>query len=196
MEAALIVEQLKKKFGDKIGAFTADNPDPFVLVDRQALVEVCQFLKHEPALELDFLPSVSGLDLKDKVQVVYHLWSYKHRHGIVLKVELAPSDLSVPTVSGVWRAANWLEREQYDLFGVVFTGHPDLRRIMLPEDWVGHPLRKDYVFPTQYHGIEHYRPSLHDQFKAKDEVAAKVRAAAAPPPPPAPTTLATPEKPS
>jgi NADH-quinone oxidoreductase subunit C len=195
MEASVIVERLKQRFDDAIGAFTIENPDPFVVIDRKVLVEICCFLKQDPSLELDFLPSIAAVDLKEKVQVVYHLWSYKHRHGIVLKVELALDDLSVPTVSGVWKAANWLEREQYDLFGVVFTGHPDLRRIMLPEDWVGHPLRKDYVFPTEYHGIEHYRPSPMDQFKAKDELEGRARAGA-PPPQPTPTTTATPEKPS
>ena len=193
MEASVIVERLKQRFDDGIGTFTVDNPDPFVLVDRKVLVEVCCFLKQDPSLELDFLPSISGLDLGEKVQVVYHLWSYKHRHGIVLKVELQPDDLAVPSVSRVWRAANWLEREQYDLFGIVFTGHPDLRRIMLPEDWVGHPLRKSYVFPEQYHGIEHYRPNPSDQLKALDDLKAKALIAAEPK---TPTSTATPEKPS
>jgi NADH-quinone oxidoreductase subunit C len=194
MDVTGIVERLKKKLGDAAATLVPDTLDPTVKVDRKALVEVAAFLKTEPDIELDFLQSVSGLDLKEKLQVVYHLWSYKHRQGLVLKVELTPTDLSLPTVSGVWAAANWLEREQYDLFGFIFTGHPDLRRIMLPEDWVGHPLRKDYVFPEQYHGIEHYRPSPFDQFKAKDELEAKARAANAPLPavPAAPTTPSTP----
>jgi NADH-quinone oxidoreductase subunit C len=187
MDAAAIVERLKNKLGDATLALVPDSLDPTVVIDRKTLVEAAAFLKGEPDLEFDFLASVSGLDLKEKLQVVYHLWSYKHRHGLVVKVELAPTDLSLPTVSGVWAAANWLEREQYDLFGFVFTGHPDLRRIMLPEDWVGHPLRKDYVFPTQYHGIEHQRPSPFDQFKALDNARALARTVTEPAPPAATT---------
>jgi len=162
MDAAAIVERLQQKLGRAVGTLVTDNPDPYLVIDRALFLEACRLLKHEPGLELDFLESISGLDLKDKLQVVYHLWSYKHRHGLVLKVEVLPTDMTLPSVCSVWRAANWLEREQYDLFGFVFEGHPDLRRIMLPGDWVGHPLRKDYVFPEEYHGITHARPSPFD----------------------------------
>jgi NADH-quinone oxidoreductase subunit C len=105
---------------------------------------------------------VTGLDLpKDnKLQVVYHLYSYSKRHQIVLKVDLPREAASVSTVEGVWKAANWLEREVFDLFGVIFDGHSDLRRIMLPEDWVGHPLRKDYVEQEEYDGISTQRAPL------------------------------------
>ncbi|MBI5509938.1 MAG: NADH-quinone oxidoreductase subunit C [Deltaproteobacteria bacterium] len=191
MDATAIVNRLKEKFGDAIGALTTENPDPFVVVDRKALVEICKFLKTDPDLELDFLVSISGLDLKEKMVAVYHLWGYKHRHGMVLKVECPPTDLVLPSVTSVWRAANWHEREQFDLFGFTFTGHPDLRRLLLPEDWVGHPLQKSYVYPTQYHGIDHYRPNPFDQFKAKDEADAKARAPSAPAEPTPGSTPAT-----
>ena len=95
-----------------------------------------------------------------KFEVVYHLFSYTHRHALVLKVGVPRDNARLATVSTVWRAALWQEREIFDLLGVDFEGHPDLRRILLPEDWVGHPLRKDYVEPTEYHGISTKRESM------------------------------------
>jgi NADH-quinone oxidoreductase subunit C len=83
-----------------------------------------------------------------------------HRHALTVKVGVARDDPRLATVATVWRTAIWQEREIFDLLGVVFAGHPDLRRILLPEDWVGHPLRKDYVEPTEYHGISTKRESM------------------------------------
>ena len=105
---------------------------------------------------------MSGVDyLKDnKIQVVLHLYSYTHRHQIVAKVDVPRDNPTMPSVEGLWKAANWQEREIYDLLGVVFTGHPDLRRLLMPEDWIGHPLRKDFVEPEEYHGISTRRESL------------------------------------
>ena len=95
-----------------------------------------------------------------RVEVVYHLYSFSLRHTLVLKVKLprwqggiAGELPGLPTVSGVWAVADWHEREAFDLVGVNFIGHPDLRRILCSEDWVGHPLRRDYEFPLEYHGI-------------------------------------------
>ena len=92
------------------------------------------------------------------MEVVYHLFSYEHRHKFVLKVHLPREGAHVPTVEGTWAVANWHEREAYDLFGIVFDGHSDLRRILLPDDWVGHPLRKDWVDPDFYNGM-HVKPT-------------------------------------
>ena len=92
------------------------------------------------------------------MEVVYHLYSYTHRHKFVLKVQLPREDPSVPTVEGVWGVAKWQERESYDFYGIQFTGHSDLRRILLPDDWEGHPLRKDWVDPEYYHGL-HVKPT-------------------------------------
>ncbi|OGQ88649.1 MAG: NADH dehydrogenase [Deltaproteobacteria bacterium RIFOXYA12_FULL_58_15] len=169
MDAVVIHENLKARFGDRIGSLTVDNPDPFIVVDRSALKEIGTFLKDEPGYEFDFLENLTGLDLGDKFVSVYHLLSYKHRHSLVLRVELSKDQPTAPSVSEVWPAANWHEREQYDLLGITYTGHPDLRRIMLPEDWVGHPLRKDYEQPKGYHGISHERANVLDGFKALDD---------------------------
>jgi NADH-quinone oxidoreductase subunit C len=128
------------------------------------------------------------------IEVVYHLLSYRHRHAFVLKVEAARAAPVIPTVEVVWKAANWHEREVYDLFGVDFPGHPDLRRILLPDDWVGHPLRKDYQEAGGYHGISNVRENPLVELRRLDE---RARAEAAPPPappPPAPTA-AEPAKP-
>jgi NADH-quinone oxidoreductase subunit C len=93
-----------------------------------------------------------------RMEVVYHVFSYTHRHRFVLKAHLPREDAHVPTVERVWGVANWHEREAYDMFGIVFDGHSDLRRILLPDDWVGHPLRKDWVDPEFYNGM-HVKPT-------------------------------------
>jgi NADH-quinone oxidoreductase subunit C len=94
------------------------------------------------------------------IQIVYHLMSYALRHHFVLKANASRDNPVVATVSSVWSAADWQEREVFDLLGVTFEGHPDLRRILMPEDWPGHPLRKDFVEPQEYHGIPTSRESL------------------------------------
>ena len=136
--------------------------DPNLRVDLQAVVEVCRYLRDEPDLKFEILSDLTGLDLpkENKIQVVYHIYSYLHRHQIVLKVDLPRENPQLSTMEGVWKVANWLEREAFDLFGIVFEGHTDLRRILLPEDWVGHPLRKDYVEQEEYDGISTQRAPL------------------------------------
>ncbi len=176
MDATAIFERLKARFSDA-GPLVTQNPDPYITVPADLIAEIGAFLKSEPGIELDFLESISGFDDKEKLTCVYHLFSYKHRHQIVLRLERPYDDPTIPSCAGVWQAANWHEREQYDLFGFVFTGHPDLRRILLPEDWVGWPLRKAYEYPEEYHGIDHYRPDPKEQFKALDDLLAKAAAA-------------------
>lgn len=125
-------------------------------------MEVSRYLRDEPELKFEVLSDLTALDRpkEEKIQVVYHLYSYAHRHQIVLKVDLPRETPRVSTVEGAWMAADWMEREVFDLFGVVFEGHSDLRRIMLPEDWVGYPLRKDYVEQEEYDGISTQRAPL------------------------------------
>ena len=172
MNSADIVARLEQQLGPKIKGKKLDALDPFVTVDTGDLIDVCRFLHDDPELRFDMLNSMSGVDyfepdpkkapkagFEPHVEVVYHLQSFKHRHRLVLKVNLPrwkdkPGELpEVPSVTQIWGSAEWLEREVYDLTGVWFTGHPDPRRILLAEDWVGHPLRKDYEFPLEYHGI-------------------------------------------
>jgi len=119
-----------------------------IIVPREQIVAVCLFMKSTPNLEFDFLADLCGFDRgpeeEPRFEVNYHLFSTKKYHRIRLKVLLSEEDVHLPTVTGVWRTANWHERETYDLFGVIFDGHPDLRRILLPDDWQGHALRKDF----------------------------------------------------
>jgi NADH-quinone oxidoreductase subunit C len=117
-----------------------------VRVPKERIVEVCRFLRDTPGLEFDFLTDLTAVDYPPRPQrfdVVYHLYSMTQNH--LLRVKVAAGDgESVPSVTSVWLGANWEERECFDMFGIIFEGHPDLRRILLPEDWEGYPLRKDY----------------------------------------------------
>jgi len=146
-------------------ARTSDNGQPWLLVPATELVRLCILLRDDPALRFDALADLTGWDLlkypatppSSDIAVVYYLHSLTHRHHLTLKV-LAPREAcAVPSVSGVWPAAVYFEREVFDLLGVRFDGHPSLKRIMCPDDWLGHALRKDYVYPAAYNGIAHLR---------------------------------------
>jgi NADH-quinone oxidoreductase subunit C len=118
-----------------------------VRVEPSALVAVCTMLRDDPALAFDFLMDVTAVDYlgsDPRFEVVYHLYSLARNHRIRLKVGVSEGSPRVPSVTPVWRGANWLERETYDMFGIQFEGNPDLRRIYLYEEFEGHPLRKDY----------------------------------------------------
>jgi NADH-quinone oxidoreductase subunit C len=173
MSGQAFLERLKTKFGEMITGANFEALDPWIEVAPEGLLEVGRFLRDEADLRFNMLNCVSGVDYfepdakkaaktgwEPHLEVVYHLWSVPHRVSLVLKVVLprwkdgVPGELpEVPSVSGLWSTADWHEREVYDLSGVYFTGHPNLRRILCPEDWVGHPLRKDYEMPLEYHGI-------------------------------------------
>jgi len=119
-----------------------------VVVPRERIAEICTFLKTAPGLEFTMLSDLCGADRgpeeDPRFEVNYQLFSVTKHYRLRLKVLLGEDDPHVPTVTSVWRTANWHERETFDLFGVVFDGHPDLRRILLPDDWQGHALRKDF----------------------------------------------------
>jgi NADH-quinone oxidoreductase subunit C len=128
--------------------------DPYLLVPHETIDQVMNFLRHEESLLFDSLMNISGVDYPpDFIAVVYHLHSFGHRHRLTVKV-MAPRHFGiVPSVTPVWAFADWQEREVYDLLGIKFANHPDLRRILMPPDWVGHPLRKDYKEQAEYNGI-------------------------------------------
>lgn len=173
MTPADIHKTLVAKFGDKITGANLEAMDPWIEVAPAAIAEVAGFLKTESALAFDALNNLSGVDYfepdakklakfghEPHVEVVYHLYSYTHRHSLVVKVKLPRWQGNqtgklpdVPSVAAVWAIADWHEREAFDLVGINFTGHPNLRRILCAEDWEGHPLRKDYEFPLEYHGV-------------------------------------------
>lgn len=116
-------------------------------VDHTRLVELCRFLREDPEWNFDFLAALSGVDWigrSPRFEVVYQLRSLPQNLRVSLKVAVPDETLTVPSVTGVWKGVDWLEREVYDLYGIVFDGHPNLRRIMMPDDWEGHPYRKDF----------------------------------------------------
>ncbi|MEE9550342.1 MAG: NADH-quinone oxidoreductase subunit C [Candidatus Binatia bacterium] len=162
MEASEIYERVAQKIPGKVTGFNGEALDPYFQVESAAIVEVCRYLKDDGDLNFKILSDLTALDLpkENKIQVVYHLYSYAPQHQIVLKADLSREEPRIATVEQVWKVANWLEREVFDLFGVFFEGHSDLRRIMLPEDWVGHPLRKDFVEQEEYDGISTQREAL------------------------------------
>lgn len=173
MTGAEIIAILEEKFGERIRQKKPEAIEPYVVVDAADIVEVCRFLRDDPRLQFDMLNCITGVDyfepdpakapkagFEPHLEVVYHMSSFVKRHRFVVKVVLPrwkdniEGELpEVPSVTSIWPAADWHERETYDLVGIRFVGHPDLRRILLAEDWEGHPLRKDYIYPLEYHGI-------------------------------------------
>jgi NADH-quinone oxidoreductase subunit C len=141
---------LKETFGDRILESKTDGHCPSSVVDPAAIVEIGTFLRGDERLLMDHLELLGGVDYKDRIEVVYVVNSMKHNHRYTLKCRLPRENPSIHTVESLWAAANWHERETYDMFGVVFEGHSDPRRILCPDDWEGYPLRKDYKFPTSY----------------------------------------------
>jgi NADH-quinone oxidoreductase subunit C len=143
---ALLVKKLARLYGDAIRETVVYKDEVTHRVDRGALVDLCAFLKNDSEFRMNYLVDVIGVDwmpASPRFEVVYHLYSIPQRHRLRLKVNAHEGD-SIPTVTGIWAAANWPEREAYDMYGIVFEGHPDLRRIYMAPDWQGFPLRKDY----------------------------------------------------
>ena len=163
LNANEIQARLRARFGEAIGDLAGARRDNYCAsVVPASIADVCRFAKDDAELAFDCLSNLSGVDYPKRgvIEIVYNLYSYRHRHLFALKVGAPRDNPVVPTVSDVWAHADWQEREAFDLLGVTFTGHPDLRRILMPEDWPGHPLRKDFVEPQEYHGISTSRESL------------------------------------
>lgn len=157
MKPEEIYEVLTDKFGESVLGFDTELAgDPNIQIAPTAIADVCQYLAHTDSLAFDSLMCLSGVDLSanDEVfSVVYHIYSMKHRHNVVLKASMPKTESHLPSVTHIWKTADWHERETYDLYGIVFEGHTDLRRILLPDDWEGYPLRKDYKEPDLYRGM-------------------------------------------
>jgi NADH-quinone oxidoreductase subunit C len=143
--------KLSQAFGDKIEQILMPGENatdmPIIYVRKDAMVDVLRFMKSEAGFEYEFLSDITATDelgyRDQRFDVVYHLYAINRGPRIRLKAKVAEGE-EMPTASGIWKAANWAEREIWDMFGIKFTGHPDLRRILMDERWVGHPLRKDY----------------------------------------------------
>ena len=148
-----IYERLKAKFPEAVTEIVEGPGDAFCVVAKDSLLDVASHLKNDPDLAFDYPACISGTDDLTHLWVVVHLYSVKRTHRAVVKVKLDRENPEVASLCGLWPGANWHEREAYDMYGIRFDGHPDLRRILLPEDWPGYPLRKDYDFPDHYQGI-------------------------------------------
>lgn len=156
MQTKEIYNKLQSKFGEKIIELVESEAgsDSFINIVSSAVKEITMFLRDDKDMQFDYLSLLSGMDYKDSFGVVYHLYSIPLKHKIVLKVKLNREKPIVPSIERVWKTANWHERETFDMFGIEFEGHSDLERILCPDDWEGYPLRKDYIAPKEYHGID------------------------------------------
>lgn len=174
MTISEIFARLQQEFPQAIVSQDLATLDPFVVIATDDLPTVAQFLRDDPACQFAILSNLSAVDyletdtkklpkagFEPHLEVIYHLASFAFPgRRLTLKVILTRwkndhfGELpEVPTVSHIWRTADWHEREAYDLFGIRFIDHPDPRRILMSDDWVGYPLRKDYEFPVEYHDI-------------------------------------------
>jgi NADH-quinone oxidoreductase subunit C len=144
-----LVKRFKARFGDKIRESWTDRKQAILVVDRESLTEIAEYCRDEESF--DYLVDLTAVDWpkrEKRFDVVLNLYSFKKNERLRLKVYAGEGE-SCPSVTGVWSTANWLEREAFDMFGIVFEGHPGLKRILLPDEWQGHPLRKDYDILTQ-----------------------------------------------
>jgi len=152
-------DKLKDKFGDTVLDTIEFRGETTVVVKKEDIVAVCTFLKEE--LGFNFLTDLCGVDYMGqdpRFMVVYHLYNIGTHTRLRIKAPVEESDTRIDTVSGVWTTADWMERETWDLMGITFNNHPDPRRILMPDDWEGHPLRKDY--PVQGPDRDPYQDRL------------------------------------
>lgn len=149
---------IRERFGDAVSEFDANPTMPFFeVVDSSKWVDIALFMRDDSRLKFNYMACLSGVDYLEQGQlgIVCNLESIGHfPHRIAVKVKCPRDNGSIPSVACVWHTANWHEREAYDMYGMLFDGHPDLRRILCPEDWTGFPLRKDYQVQETYHGIK------------------------------------------
>jgi NADH-quinone oxidoreductase subunit C len=157
-EVADMLAEVYSAFGDAVTKVEVDRGELTLHVRRENLVSLCQTLRDDPALRFELLSSVSGVDYlntPDRLHSVYHLTSMTYRRRLRLEVSVGVDDPHVPSVTSVYPTADWQERETWDMFGIVYDGHPALTRILMPDDWEGYPQRKDYPLggvPVEYKG--------------------------------------------
>jgi NADH-quinone oxidoreductase subunit C len=160
------LQTIQKKFKSSILDSHDRLGDETVIVPAEKLVDLCNYLRSDEKMAFDMLVDVTAVDYLQRTprfEVVYHLYSTQKKHRLRIRVPLEADSLRAPTVSGIWRAANWAEREVWDMFGIHFDGHPDLRRILMYEEFEGHPLRKDYP-------IQKSQPRMDLRRKERDAV--------------------------
>ena len=143
-----IAEKIKQEFPDQVIEVVEFRDQVSVIIKRDRNFQVCKYLHDDALMSFDHLKDLCGVDYLNKkevrFEVVYNLYSTRHHHMIRLRAEVPENDPTIQSVTSIWAGANCHEREGYDMFGIQFNGHPDMKRILLPEDWEGYPLRKDY----------------------------------------------------
>jgi NADH-quinone oxidoreductase subunit C len=145
----LLLNKLRERFGDAIIDLTADRGELTLIVERKPIVAIMTLLRDDPDFQFNFLSYLTAVDYlalgrTPRYDVVYQLYSIPKTHRLRVRAAVPEEDPTIDSVFPVWKTANFIEREAYDMFGILFLGHPDLRRILMPDDWEGHPLRKDF----------------------------------------------------
>jgi NADH-quinone oxidoreductase subunit C len=130
------------------------NNDIMIEISKDEVIAVMERLKEDPEMQFDSLLNQMGVDYGEKFAVIYNLFSFTLDRKITVKAYIDRQNPEIVSIEAVFRGVNWFERETYDMFGINFTGHSNLKRLLLPEDWEGHPLRKDYVYPEQCNGVD------------------------------------------
>ncbi|MFI5173383.1 MAG: NADH-quinone oxidoreductase subunit C [Terriglobia bacterium] len=147
LESNTTVKRFRERLGDALIEVVSFQGETTLVVDKGRILEICQFARDDDTLQFNYLADLTGVDRmpgEPRFEVIYHLLCLSRAERLRLKVRLGEKDCNVGSVTSVWPTANWHEREVFDMFGVVFENHPDLHRILCPEEWNGHPLRKDY----------------------------------------------------
>lgn len=174
MEPLQVAENLREKFPDAVLATAEYRGQASVTLSGDSILEVCKYLHNEPDMNFKYLRDLTAVDymgMRDtRFEVIYHLYSISNRSMIRLKVPVEESRAEVDSISSIWSGANWHERECYDLLGISFKGHPDHRRILMPEDWEGHPLRKDYPVtgPDREHDWQGFKDVIETSKRLKE----------------------------
>ena len=162
LQLSVITDLLRQKLSPNVVITTIDNTTPSAIqLPSHHIAEACKCLFEDPQCYFDYLACITALDNRLQVgtiDIIYNLYSIPYNYQLMIQITVARNQADgslpqVPSVSHIWEAANWHEREAYDLVGIDFMGHTDLRRILLPADWIGHPLREDYIQPTHYHSM-------------------------------------------
>ncbi|MBI4847690.1 MAG: NADH-quinone oxidoreductase subunit C [Nitrospirae bacterium] len=171
MEPLDIANKIREKFPLDVADITGFRDQVFVSVKAERITDMCRYLYEDPDVSMNFLADLCGVDYPDRkfrFEVIYNLYSIKHNHRIILKALIPEDNPTVDSVVPIWNGANWHEREACDMYGIIFNGHPDLRRILMPDDWEGFPLRKDYPLKgkegAEYRGFEELK-ELHTHDK-------------------------------
>ena len=156
MDYREIVDYINRNFNELYSPDTREEPAEVLRVSPKDWTELAYFLRDDENLLFDSMMCITGIDYgieDENLGVAYNLHSMTHHHKLEVRIDVPKSKPMIPSVEKIWRMADWFEREIYDMYGITFEGHRDHRRILLPEDWVGFPLRKDYEFPETWHGI-------------------------------------------